>query len=155
MINSFHFSMYINGLAISLSQILANFTASFVISRFRRRRIGFACFGCTLISATTLIFVWDQNSNDSNISKNLVILVLVFLLQFAITKQYCIYYVYLNEVVPTQARMISVSLVGLTGGLASTSASGVIGICLDNGFPVMVVFAILSGVCILIVIYLP
>lgn len=155
MLSSFHFNIYINGIAIGISQILANFSASYFVSRFKRRYTGFACFTSTFICSTILVFVWDQNGNESSLTAEIVILLLIFTFQFSITLQSSIFYVYLNEVYPTQARMIAVSTIGLTGGLQTTLSSKIIGYCMGVDFPVMIIFTTLSGICILILRFLP
>jgi hypothetical protein len=80
---------------------------------------------------------------------------LIFLFQYSISEQYSVFYVYLNEVFPTQARMITISMISLTGGLATTFTPKITSLCLDNNFPVMIIFSSLSGLCILITLYLP
>lgn len=155
MLSSFNFSIYINGFAIGISQIMAHFSGSYLVSRFKRRYICFACFAATFICSIILIFLWDQNGKQSNIVADIIILILIFIFQFAITLQYSIFYVYMNEVYPTQARMIASSTIGLTGGLQTTLTSKIIGYCMSINFPVMVIFTILSGICILIIRFLP
>jgi hypothetical protein len=131
MLSSFHFDIYINGFALASSQVLANFTAAFVISRFKRKLLCFACFGCTLMSSVALIFLWDQNEEaEASLAVNIIILVLLFLFQLAIAKQYSVFYVFSNEVFPTQARVISMSLISLMGGLMTTVTAKVVGVCL-------------------------
>jgi hypothetical protein len=156
MLSSFQFDIYINALALASSQVLANFTAAFVISRFKRRLLSFACFGCTLLSSVALIFLWDQSEEtESTLATDIAILILLFLFQLAIAKQYSVFYVFANEAFPTQARVIAISLVSLMGGLMATVTPKVVGLCLENNFPVMVVFSVMSGLCILIVFFMP
>jgi hypothetical protein len=121
MLSSFQFDIYINALALASSQVLANFTAAFVISRFKRRLLSFACFGCTLLSSVALIFLWDQSEEtESTLATDIAILILLFLFQLSIAKQYSVFYVFANEAFPTQARVIAISLVSLMGGLMAT-----------------------------------
>jgi hypothetical protein len=63
MLSSFNFDIYVNGLALASSQVLANFTNVFLISRFKRRFLFFACLGCLLLSSLILFLLWDQNSS--------------------------------------------------------------------------------------------
>lgn len=131
MLGSFKFDIYINALALASSQVLANFTAGVVISKFKRRWISFTCFGSTLLCSVALIFLWDQNEEtESSLATNIIILILLFLFQFSITKQYGVFYVLSNEAFPTQARLIAISLISLTGGLMSTVTAKVVGVCL-------------------------
>lgn len=83
------------------------------------------------MSSATLIFLWDQNEEaETSLAVNIVILVLLFLFQLAIAKQYSVFYVFSNEVFPTQARVISMSLISLMGGLMTTVTAKVVGVCL-------------------------
>ena len=155
MLDSFNFSIYINGIAIGISQIMAHFSGSYLVSRFKRRYISFCCFASAFACSTILIFLWDQNGQQSSLAADVIILFLIFIFQFSITLQYSIFYVYLNEVYPTQARMIAVSTIGLAGGLQTTLTSKIIGYCISVNFPVMIIFTTLSGICILILRFLP
>jgi uncharacterized membrane protein len=51
--------------------------------------------------------------------------------------------------------MIAISIISLMGGLMAAVTSLIIGYCLENEFHVMIIFTILSGLCILISFYLP
>jgi MFS family permease len=158
MLESFHFDVYISGMTVALPQIFSSLISSIVIQKFKRKTINFVCFGCAFVTSFALIFIWDQNVDDSdpeNLSTHILVLVLIFLLQFSITTQYTTFYIYTNEVFATQARMIAISIISLIGGLVTTGTSFIIGVCLENHFPIMIIFTFLSAVCVLLTIYLP
>ena len=62
LLSEFHFDIFINGLVIQSSQILAYILACFIVSKIKRKTIAYVCFFITFLSSFLLIFVWDQNS---------------------------------------------------------------------------------------------
>ena len=63
-----------------------------------------------------------------------------------IATEYTFFYVYFNEVYPTQIRVLGTSLVSLMGATVVTVAPEIIDGCIQGGFPIMILFAILSGI---------
>lgn len=75
-------------------------------------------FGIILISALVLIFVWDQNKEKvSDIGSNVVVLFFVFLIEFAITNEFNFFVLYINELYPTQVRIIALGFIKIFGGV--------------------------------------
>lgn len=52
---------------------------------------------------------------------------------------------YYNELYPTQVRVLGTGLVSLMGGVMVTVAPQIIDLCISSEFPIMILFAILSG----------
>lgn len=78
-------------------------------------------------------------------SKSIGVLAFIFLFRFAISLEYTFFYVYFNELYPTQIRVIGTSMVSVMGGIMVTIAPEVIDGCISSGFPIMIIFAILSA----------
>jgi len=103
-----------------------------------------------------LIFLWNQNgSEDQDIGSSIEVLALIFIFRFAIALEYTYFYVYFNELFPTQIRVLGTGLVSTMGGVMVTLAPIIIEKCTNSSFPIMVIFAILSGASIFISYMLP
>lgn len=61
MLSQFKFSIFINGLVIQSSQILASLLTVFVIHRFPRKRFNSFSYGVVTVCSLVLVFIWDQN----------------------------------------------------------------------------------------------
>lgn len=72
-------------------------------------------------------------------------LIMIFVFRFAISVEYTFFYVYFNELYPTQVRVLGTSLVSLMGGVMVTVAPEIIDACIEHGFPIMIIFSILSA----------
>jgi hypothetical protein len=71
---------------------------------------------------------------------------LIFVFRFAVSLEYTFFYVYFNELYPTQIRVIGTSLVSVMGGVMVTIAPEIIDACISSGFPVMILFTVLSAI---------
>ena len=71
---------------------------------------------------------------------------MIFIFRFAISLEYTYFYVYFNELYPTQIRVLGTGLVATMGGVTVTLAPIIIQLCIDGGFPIMIIFAVLSAV---------
>lgn len=81
-------------------------------------------------SSFALIFLWDQDSsNVSDVGSNIIILLLVFVIGFAITNEFNFFVVYLNELIPTQIRIIAMAFVKTFGGIVLMVESEIISAC--------------------------
>ena len=69
---------------------------------------------------------------------------MIFIFRFAISLEYTYFYVYFNELYPTQIRVLGTGLVATMGGVTVTVAPFIIEFCINSGFPIMVIFAALS-----------
>lgn len=75
--------------------------------------------------------------------------------ELAISFEFTIFYVYQNELYPTQARVVGTSVVSLVGQGIAIFSSEIIDLCFANDFPVMILFSSLSFLCIIISLRLP
>ena len=157
MLDQFEFNIYIIGLAVGLSQIIAYVASFFIVEKFKRKLLAYVCFGITGICALVLIFVWDQGGDDTetDATEQIIILVLIFLFELAISVEFTIFYVYENEIYPTQARVIGTSIVSLVGEGVVVLASEILDFCFEKDFPVMIIFASLAGLCLIIKFQMP
>lgn len=64
MIDSFNFNIFISGLGVAVPQVLSTFASQYVIGKYKRKLINYSCFGCGLITALILLFLWDQNDDS-------------------------------------------------------------------------------------------
>lgn len=123
-----------------------------MISRVKRKTAAYLCFITTFICSMILIFLWDQGEKveQPEIRNSIGVLALIFLFRFAITIEYVYFYVYFNELYPTQVRVLGTSFVTMLGGTMVTVAPIIIGSCMSKGFPIMIIFAVLSGLSIVL-----
>lgn len=110
----------------------------------RRKYVAYVCFGLSSICAIILVFIWDQAEENPTLGNSIAVLVLIFIFRFAVTLEYTFFCVYLNELYPTQIRVIGTSLVELIGSLMVSSAPEILDGCLNSGFPVMILFSAFS-----------
>jgi hypothetical protein len=156
MLNEFDLDIFINGLAVGISQLLAYMGTFFIVERARRKLLANLCFGVTMACAVALIFVWDQGSEETpSTGEQVANLILIFLFQLAISVEFTVFYVYENEIYPTQARVIGTSVVSLVGEGVVIFAEPILDLCFEEGIPVMIIFAVLAAICIGINIQLP
>ena len=64
--------------------------------------------------------------------------------RFAISVEYGVFMVYYNELYPTQVRVLGTSLATLAGGVLLTVVPEILTICVQIGFPLMLLFASFS-----------
>lgn len=156
MLGEFEFDLFINGLAVGLSQLVAYMGTFFIVERAKRKLLANVCFGVTLACAVALLFVWDQGSDEeTSTGRQIAILLLIFLFQLAISVEFTVFYVYENELYPTQARVIGTSIVSLVGEGVVIFAEPILDLCFEEGVPVMIIFAVLAALCIGINFQLP
>jgi hypothetical protein len=99
MLDQFDFSIYINGLVIQSSQIIASIFSAMVVFRFRRRLFGFVCFGAVVVCSMALVFIWDQDKEEEegvDLWGNVAVLAFIFVIEFAITAEFNCFLVYIN-----------------------------------------------------------
>ena len=88
-----------------------------------------------------LIFLWDQNKSEvSNLKDNLIVLILVFAVTAFNSITYNSFVLYMNELLPTQIRVIAIGVIYITGGIAILVIPSMINLCLRFNFPIMIVF---------------
>ena len=93
-----------------------------MITRITRKKTAYGCFATTLLCSIVLIFIWDQGNDNASIAGSIGVLVLIFVFRFAISLEYTVFYIYFNEVYPTQIRVLGTGLVSTMGGVMVTVA---------------------------------
>ena len=86
---------------------------------------------------------------------NVAVLVVVFVNQFMVIGEFNFFLVYVNELFPTQVRIIGIGFIKIFGGLSQTLAPQLISICLSSGFRVMAVLATLAAISSVCACFLP
>lgn len=132
MIGSFNFDIFISGLGVAIPQLLSTFISQYIIDKYRRKMINYSCFGCGLVTSIILLFLWDQNDDSldlEHLGVPIIVLALIFINQLAISVQFTVFFIYLNEVYPTQARVIGMSTVSFFGAITTTANPLLIGVC--------------------------
>lgn len=61
MLDQFKLNIFINGLVVESSQLMASIGSCFMVYRFPRRIVAIVGFLIVLVSAGVLVFIWDQN----------------------------------------------------------------------------------------------
>ena len=98
-----------------------------------------------------LIFVWNQNATSSSSTLNSVLtLAFMFLVVLVVSSAFTFYAVYLNELFPTQVRIVGIGFIKSFGAMTDMASSEIISACFDSGFKIMILFAILAGVSMII-----
>lgn len=69
--------------------------------------------------------------------------------------EYTVFYVYFNELFPTQVRAIGTGVVSLAGGVMIMVNPEIIAVCESAGFHIMILFAAGSVVCLVCSYFLP
>ncbi len=124
MLDQFQLNIFINGLVIGVSEIIAYPICYYMITRVKRRFVAYGCFALTFICSLILTFIWKQGQTDEapDIGSSIGVLSLIFIFRFAISVEYTYFYVYFNELYPTQVRVLGTSLVSTMGGVMVTIA---------------------------------
>ena len=82
-----------------------------------------------------------------DLTNSIVVIVLFFVFRFAICLEYATFFIYFNELYPTQVRVLGTSLVSSIGGIMAIIAPLLLEYCFQVGFPVMVIFTFMSVFC--------
>lgn len=155
MMDNFKLSLFINGLVIGLSELIAYPICYVLIMRSKRRHIAYGCFGITFVCSIILLFLWNQDDENPDIGSSIGVLIFIFIFRFAISVQYTFFYIYFNELYPTQIRVIGTSLVSVMGGIIVTLAPEIIDFFLQRSYPIMILFAVFSGLGVILSKMLP
>ena len=147
MLEQFKLNIFINGLVIGLSEFAAYPVCYFMITKVTRKATSYGCFAISYVCSLILIFVWKQGSQEEiDIGNSIGILALIFVNRFAITCIYTIFYVQVNELYPTQVRVLGGGLFAAVGGFAVAFIPEFIDLCVQYGVSIMALFAIMSGI---------
>jgi len=68
--------------------------------------------------------------------------------EFSITAEFNYFLVYINELFPTQVRIIGIGLVKTFGGTSQTLSALLISLCKATGFKIMIIFSALAALCV-------
>ena len=79
----------------------------------------------------------------------------MFLIVLTVSSAFNFYSVYLNELYPTQVRIIGIGFTKSWGSMTSMASAQIISACLSSGFKIMLLFAILASICIFLSYLLP
>jgi hypothetical protein len=86
MLDQFKFSIFVNGLAVESSTLLASLLSWCMVFKYKRRVVAMVSFGILLASSAVLVFIWDQDKEQvTDISSDILVLCFIFVVQFAIT----------------------------------------------------------------------
>lgn len=109
-----------------------------------------------LVCSTVLVFIWDQNSSEvRDVRSNLIVLMLIFVLEFAITVEYSFLYIYINELFPTQVQILGFGFNEIFGAMTLVSSKWLISFCLNGGIKIMIIFAVLAALSMVCSYFLP
>ena len=149
MLDQFKFSIYINGIVVQSSQIIASVIICFLVNRVKRKIYAYVSFAIIMICSTVLVFIWDQNNEEevTDIGANAAVLALIFVIQFTITAEFNLFITNMNELFPVQVRVIGIGFVKTWGGTGLMLSPLIIDACLDSGFRIMILFAALAALC--------
>ena len=71
-----------------------------------------------------LVFVWDQNATSSSSTANAVLtLIFMFLVVLVVSSAFTYYAVYLNELFPTQVRIVGIGFIKSFGSITGMASS--------------------------------
>jgi len=156
MLNQFDFNVFVSGSVIEASQILVSIFGYLAIYRVPRRISGMISFTIIMICSIILVFIWDQNgSDDGDSTRKIVVLIFIFVIEMVVSNSFNFYAIYLNELFPTQVRVIGTGFIKTWGSLTSMVSSQIINACLNGGFSIMLLFAILAAFSIFLSYLLP
>jgi len=86
MLDKFKINFFLNGLVVSISEVLPDPVCYFLIGRVKRRLAALISFTGTIIFSAILLFIWDQNSEEAlDISESIGILTIIFLFRFIVS----------------------------------------------------------------------
>ena len=145
-LDQLNFNIFISGFVVESGQLLSGVLSYFLIYKVERRKMAIASFsiiaGCSLL----LLFLWDQSGKQpGGRLTNILVLFFIFVIEFAISNEFNFYCVYLNEVLPTQVRIIGIGFIKTFGAAMVMSTPAIINWCISSGFPLMIIFGVLAG----------
>ena len=82
-------------------------------------------------------------------------LVFLFFIELTVSNAFNNYAVYLNELYPTQIRIVGIAFIKMFGAITTMVSSQIIHACISSGFKIMILFTILAGVSIVLYYLLP
>lgn len=95
-------------------------------------------FGVVRVCSAVLVEVADLGAN-------IAVLVLIFMIGFAMTSEFNCFPVYINELYPKWVRMVSLGFIKAFGTTILLLESYIVNACLYSGFRIMILFAVLAG----------
>jgi len=156
MLDQFDFNIFINGGAIESAQIFVGFIGYFTIGKMPRRIYGVVSFGIIAACSIALIFIWDQdNTENTELSSNIIVLIFIFFIELTVSNAFNFYAVYLNELYPTQIRIVGIGFIKVFGSITAMVSSQIINACINSGFKIMLLFALLAIISMIIYYLLP
>jgi hypothetical protein len=101
--------------------------------------------------------MWNQGAKEetADLKGSIEILAFIFLFRFAITIEFTYFFVYFNELYPTQIRVMGTSVIALMSGVMMIVVPFAIDLCIEGGISIMIIFAAMSAVSMLLSAMLP
>ena len=126
-----------------------------MINRIGRQAAAYTCYGIALVCALGLWLIWTPGG--TNLTNSSQVLTLIFIMRFAITTECTYFYVYFNELYPTQVRVLGTGFISVIGALSIAFAPLLLHFLLTNGFQqsIMLLFAFMSAISIASSYFLP
>ena len=146
-------SIFICGLVVGVSEIIAYPISFFIITKFRRKILIRVCYSIMAICTFCLIFVWKQSpektSEDDN-QNDILLLALFMGFRLAVSTLYAILFVYINEVFPSQIRVPGYGIINFVGGLSMVFIPQLADMAINNNISIMAIYSAISILCIIV-----
>lgn len=109
-----------------------------------------------MVCSFILIFVWDQDETEvAHIGESISVLIFLFFIELTVSNAFNNYAVYLNELYPTQIRIVGIAFIKMFGAITTMVSSQIIHACISSGFKIMILFTILAAISIVLYYILP
>ena len=84
-----------------------------------------------------------------------MVLGFLFFIELTVSNAFNNYAVYLNELYPTQVRIVGIGFIKMFGAITTMVSSQIIHACISGGFKIMILFSLLAGISIFLYYLLP
>ena len=85
MLAKFKLNIFVNGLVVSISEIISYPITYNMIMKSRRKYVAYTCFGISSVCALILVFIWDQSEENPTLGNSIAVLILIFVFRFVVT----------------------------------------------------------------------
>jgi MFS family permease len=121
-LSEFELNIFVEGLVVGLSEFVSYPLCYYLITRTKRQLLAYRCFAVAAACQILLIFVWNQGAtaNFSSTYESCLLMLLIFVFRFAISVEYAFFFVYVNELFPTQVRVLGLNFVSVIGAVFVT-----------------------------------
>ena len=73
-------------------------------------------------------------------------LIFLFLIELTVSNAFNNYVVFLNELYPTQIRIVGIAFIKMFGAMTTMVSAQIIHACISSGFKIMILFCILAAI---------